>query len=164
MSSGFAQDHTNYSRWIPVHLYTTELPTRHPHIAREFNAGNFTIQKTNRVLLAIPIDQGHEQNNACIKSDGGAVGLTDNLSTLRWWVIAGPKVAAPIEDFEDAHQLMERWVDVLHHDQTGSMQNAFRKDVCSLINVMEELGNPFEEESKDLPVFDGKEIVDSSAV
>ena len=31
----FALDHTNYARWIPVHLRDiTELPTRHPDVAR----------------------------------------------------------------------------------------------------------------------------------
>ena len=116
---------------------------------REFNAGNFLIQKTNRVFSAIPIDQAHEQNNVCIKNDGEAIGLTDNPSALRLWMVAGPEVVALIEDFEDAHQLMRIRDDVVHHDQTASVQNAFRKDVCSLVNVMEELGNPFEEENED---------------
>lgn len=92
------------------------------------------------------------------------VGLTDNPSALRRWMVAGPEVAAVIEDFEDAHQLMGRGHEVLHHDQTASVQKAFRKNVCSLVNVMEELGNPFEEESKDLLVLDSKEIADPSAV
>jgi len=87
-----ALDHTNYVRYIPVHLRDiTELPTKHPYVAREFNAGNFTIEKTNRVFSAIAIDQAHD-------------------------------------------------------------------------NVMEELGNPFEEKSEDLLVLDSKEIADPSAV
>lgn len=45
------------------------------------------------VFSSIPIDQAHEQNNACIKGDGGAVGLTDNPSALRRWMVAGPEVA-----------------------------------------------------------------------
>ena len=50
-----ALDHTNYMRWIPVHLRDmVELPTRHPEVAEEFRAGNFTIQKTNRLFSAIP--------------------------------------------------------------------------------------------------------------
>ena len=48
---------------------------------------------------------------------------------------------------------MEIRHEVIHHDQTANVQNAFRKDVCSLGNVMEELGNPFEEESEDLFVL-----------
>ena len=50
---------------------------------------------------------------------------------------------------------------MLHHDQSASVQNAFRKDICSLVNVMEELGNPFKEENEDLVVLDSKEIADS---
>ena len=42
-----AMDHTNYARWIPVHLRDMiTLPTAHPEIATELEAGNFTIQKT----------------------------------------------------------------------------------------------------------------------
>jgi len=161
----FALDHTNYARWIPAHLRDiTELPTKHPDVARGFNAGNFTIQKTNRVFSAIPINQAHEQNNACIKSGGGAVGLTDNPTALRRWMVAGPEVAALIEEFEDAHQLMGRRDELLHHEQTEGVQNAFRKDVCSLVNVMEKLGNPFEDEGEDLLVLDSKKIADPSAV
>ena len=51
---------------------------------------------------------------------------------------------------------------MLHHDQTASVLNTFRKDVCSLVNVIEEQGNPFEEKSEDLHVLDSKEIVDPS--
>ena len=64
-------------------------------------------------------------------------------------MVAGPGIAALIEDIEYADQLMGRRNEVLNHDQTASVQNAFRKDVCLLVNVREELGNPFEEESED---------------
>jgi len=56
----------------------TELPSKHPDIYREFRSGHFTAQKTKRVFSAIPVDQTHEQNNAHIKGDGGAIGLTDD--------------------------------------------------------------------------------------
>ena len=80
----FALDHTNYIRWVPVHLRDViELPTRHPDVARWRNAGNFTTW----VFLAIPIDQAHELNHAYIKSDGGAVGLIDNPNALRRWLM-----------------------------------------------------------------------------
>ena len=77
-----------------------------------------------------------------------AVGLTDNPSDLRRWMVAGLEVAALIEDFEGAYHLVGRRDEVLHHDQTASMQNAFRKDVCLLVNIMEELGNPFQRRVK----------------
>ena len=100
-----ALDHTQYARWIPVHLRNmVALPMKHPGVAIEFDAGNFTVRKTKNVFSCIPIDQAHEQNNALIKGDGGAVGVTDNPSALLRWMIAGPEVAMAIEEFQDGHQ------------------------------------------------------------
>jgi len=53
-----------------------------------------------RVFSALPIDQAHEQNNALIKGDGGAVGLTENPSALHRWMVAGPEVSRVVEEFE----------------------------------------------------------------
>ena len=44
------------------------------------------------------------------------------------------------------------------------MQTSFTKDVRALVSVIEELGNPFEEESMDLIVLDTKEIAGPVAV
>jgi hypothetical protein len=35
------------------------------------------------------IDQAHEQSNAVVKGDGGAIGLTEDSATLRRWMVAG---------------------------------------------------------------------------
>ena len=59
-----------------------ELPKQHPIVAKEFSNSKFIVHKTGRVFSGIPIDQAHEQNNALIKGDGGAVGLTDNPAAL----------------------------------------------------------------------------------
>jgi len=84
----------NYVRWIPVHLKDmAERPERCQEVTRKFREGSFTVQKTKKIFSSIPIDQAHEQNNACIKGDGGAVGLTDNPAAFRHWMIAGPEVA-----------------------------------------------------------------------
>ena len=92
--------------------------------------GHFMVQKTKRVFSVMPIDQAHEQNNAHVKGDGGAVDLTDNPRALRHWMITGPEIARVIGQFE-VHK-----VDTRHHDQTPA-------DVNSLVSVIEELGNPF---------------------
>ena len=55
-------------------------------------------------------------------------------------------------------------LDIGHHDQAPTVQATFGKDVLSLINVIEDLGNPFEEESTNLLVLDSKEIADHAAV
>ena len=78
-----------------------ELPKKHPDIYRQFYNGQFTVQTTERVFSAIPIDQAHEQNNACVKGDGEAVGLTDDPSALRRWMVAGPEIARMIDEFEN---------------------------------------------------------------
>ena len=44
------------------------------------------------------------------------------------------------------------------------MQTLFNKDVRSLVNVIEELGNPFKEASMDLVVLDTKEMTDHAAI
>ena len=160
-----ALDHTNYARWIPVHLRDmAELSRMHPEVAKEFSDGKFTVRKTNRVFSAIAIDQAHEQNNAHIKGEGGAVGLTDNPSALRCWMVAGPEVARVIEEFHDQQHHCGGERDTCHYDQTPSVQAAFAKDVCSLVSVIDDLGNPFEEESTDLLVLDTKEISDHTSV
>ena len=41
-----------------------------------FCNGGFVVQKTCRPFSAIALDQAHEQYNAMVKRDGGAVGLT----------------------------------------------------------------------------------------
>src|SRR5688572_1981145 len=86
-----------------VHLRDmAELFIKHPNVAKEFKAGKFTVQKTRKVFSSIAIDQAHEQNNALIKGDGGAVGLTDNPSALHRWMTAGPEVARVVQEFQIA--------------------------------------------------------------
>ena len=114
----FALDHTHYTRWIPAHLRDmVSLHGTYSDVLEEFRAGMFTVQKTNRVFSSIATDQAHEQNNACIKGDGGAVGLLDNPSALQRWMVAGPEVARVIGEFEmaQAHH-HDNKVQTLHHD------------------------------------------------
>ena len=44
----------------------------------------------------------HEQNNAAIKGDGGAVGLTQSPDGLRRWMVAGPEIVRMTAEFETA--------------------------------------------------------------
>ena len=75
----FTLDSTHYSRRLPVHLkYLIPLENNSLYIFQEFHNGNFVIIKSIRKFSAILTDQAHEQNNATIKGDGGAVGLFDS--------------------------------------------------------------------------------------
>ena len=51
------------------------------------------VNKTRNPFSCIPLDQAHEQNNKLVKDSGGAVGLTENPSAFRRWMIAGPEQA-----------------------------------------------------------------------
>ena len=92
----FALNHTNYARWLPVHVRDMrELHKKAPQVEEAFKEGLFTVVKTRRRFSAIAIDQAHEQNNAMVKGDGGAVGLTENSNALRRWMLSGPEMARP---------------------------------------------------------------------
>ena len=97
----FALDHINYARWLPVHLRDiVSLPEKNPELLNEFSAGKFVIHKTHRSFSGIAIDHAHEQNNRCVKDDGGAIGLTENSAQLLRWMISGPEIARITNEFE----------------------------------------------------------------
>ena len=161
----FALGHTNYARWIPVHLRDmAELANKHPDVFTEFSNGHFTVQKTKRMFSAIPLDQAHEQNSAYVKGDGGAIGLTDNATALKRWMVAGPEVARVIVEFEDFNMHPRNQEETRHHEETPSVHNTFARAVRSLVAAIEELGNPLEEDSQDLLVLDTKEIADPAVI
>lgn len=88
----FVFDHTNYSTWIRVHLRDmVTLEARHPDVYTEFLAADFTVKRTVHPFSAVAIDQDHEQK-AAVKGKGRAVGLTENPSALRWWMVCGPEM------------------------------------------------------------------------
>ena len=67
------------------------LAVQHPNIHNEFSCGNFVVKKTNHIFSALGIDHAHEQANAMAKGDGGVIGLIEDPSALRRWMIAGPE-------------------------------------------------------------------------
>ena len=112
------------------------------------------------------IDQAHEQNNAAIKGDGGAIGLTQSPEALRRWMLTGPEMARLIAEFEasigegsEAHA-----PETKHHEQTKAFQVKFVDQVKAMVNVIEEMGNPFVEESNDVLRLQTRDIMDQSVV
>ena len=155
----FAFDHVNYSRWLPVHISDmVNLQTKHPSVYQEFMKGHFAVNKTNKKFSAIAIDQCHEQQNDYIKGEGGAVGLTECPEALERWMVGGPEISRLIREFEDNSNNINSKTSTMHHEQTSSLQKAFVKDVKSLVATLEEMGNPFIEDSGDLLTIDTKII------
>ena len=81
----FALDHTNYSRWIPVHAQDMKSL---PEIFSKKSMQHWTITKSNSIFSNTPISQAHKQNNA-----GGAIVLTENKKALQKWLVIGPDLA-----------------------------------------------------------------------
>ena len=77
--------------------------------------------------------------------------------------MAEPEIAGLIGEFEDEADFRNRPPDTRHHDQPACVQSTFVKDVQSMVTVMEDFVNPFEEESQDLLVLDTKEIAPLTA-
>ena len=100
------------------------LQQSHPAVFLEFSEGAFVVQKTGHRFSAMALDQAHEQENALIKGEDGAVGLTNNLAALRRWMIGGLEVSRLSRDFENTS---EKAVNDKHHEQTPSVQNFFVK-------------------------------------
>ena len=80
----------------------------------EFIAEKFVAHKTNR---SFSFDQAHEQANAIVKGDGGAVGLTENPNALQRWMFGGPEISRMVAEFEDGtiHGSTK------HHEQTTAV-------------------------------------------
>ena len=71
------------------------------------------------------VHPAHKQGYANVKGEGGAVGLTDNPSALRRWMVAGPDLSRMIREFKSSDN------QTVENEQKSCMQNAFCKDVLN---------------------------------
>ena len=104
------------------------------------------------------MDHNHEQQNAKIKGVGGVIGISENENALQRWLLSGPEVARLLEEFEavgdvDASKVLE------HYESDPSYQMRFLKDVKLVSSAIDELGNPFMDDSLDLYNLHNKELV-----
>ena len=105
---------------MAIHLRDmVSLEQTHPLVFNELQLGRFVVHKTNRELSGIAIDQAHEQANAIVKGDGGAIGVTEDPSALRRWMVSGPEVSQLVNQYELASQVNEATEDIRHHEQTS---------------------------------------------
>ena len=122
-------------------------PGCHPPTSCPFRNGKSLIAKTQRPFLLIATDQGHEQNNATMKGDGGIIGLTEDLGALLRWALAGPEALLVISEFESSIMGTKPAAsETRHHGQTLECQKRFNEHVVHIVHVMKNLENPFDEE------------------
>ena len=152
----FNLDHHNMPdgyqcRWIKVvHLTLYE----------KLSNGKFTVQKTNRKFSKIALDQNHKQLNTVV---GGAIALNKTMLPFKDdnWFINGPEVARLLEEFEIFHTVDEEGV-VEYNDSSASVAKQFLNEVKIFLGAMDDLRNPFLDESFDLYSLDTKVVVEQN--
>ena len=161
----FSLDHINYARWLSVHVRDMcTLSSKHPKVFQQFSEGAFVVHKSPRGFSSIALDNAHEQANALIKGDSWVIGLTqESPGALLRWMVAGPELARMTQEFEESIPSVTK-EDTRHHEQVPGVQVLFTKDVASLVSSFEEVGSPFEEDSKDLFALDSTVIVENAVI
>ncbi len=155
----FALDHQNYARWVSVFIRDLEsLPSS---IQEEFEAGHWTISRSNHRYSSIPIDHAHEQANKRVKGVGGVIGITENPEMLERWIATGPEISRVLQQFTDVHD--DGGQELPHHEEGSTSQHRFKCHVTNLMDVLQSRWKPFEEISADLVTLDNKVCVDKSA-
>lgn len=90
------------------------------------------------------------------------IGLTENPSALRKFMLSGPEVSQMVLAFEEGAFGTLEDEGTTHHSATKSAREEFLKDKKSLEEVFSELGNPFLEESDDLYDLELKAVAPDS--
>ena len=95
--------------------------------------------------------------------------MTEDSQELLHWMICGPELARCINEFEEGLSRNNKSTDKLdynsqHHEQTRSHQKRFTLQVERLVEVISGMGNPFEEDTKELLVLDTHDIKSSEVV
>lgn len=160
----FVFDHTNYARWLPVHVKDlVELPEKHPEVYREFKDGNFVVQRSCHKFSLIAKDQSHEQSNKKLQAGGGGLSdMYDDPDSIALYMLAGPDTVRLLEEFESVQSLADS--SVAHHEESPSLQYRFIKDVTNFADVLRECGNPFLETSQDLVTLDSHDVMEQEVV
>jgi len=131
----FALYHSNYAAWLLVHVQDmSSLQERCPYVFCEFKCQAFTAKKTVQPFSAILLDQAHEQINALVKGEGGAVGLTENLGALQRWMMAGLEIARLVAEFEEGFDENGTTSDVIPPYPVMNVQKVSRRNLFMMYN------------------------------
>ena len=85
-------------------------------------------------------------------------------------MVSRPEMSRIINDFELSQGLVrniakqEEQEDLRHHEQMKGVQNTFRNQVNAVCSTIEEVGNPFTDQTGDLFVLETCDIADSKVV
>ena len=69
-------------------------------------------------------------------------------TALQRWLICGPEISRLLDEFESINEGVNHVRE--HHDYSNSVQSIFNEEVKSLLSTLEDVGNPFDDDSSDL--------------
>ena len=92
-----------------------------------------------------------------MKGSGGAIGLTENPSAFRMWMVAGPEQAQLLKEFEREF-ITESSSKQRHHEEGFSPQKFFKEQVKNLVDTINEMGNPFFDDIPELLGLDTRKV------
>ena len=125
----------------------------------------WVVQKSYNRFSTIPIDKAHEQENAKVEGNGGVVGLTENSAAKRQWLLSSPQLARLLTQFEEQYiSETNSKTDCTHHEEDLSHQTRFHNQVNKLVEEINGLGNPFEDQCQKLVTLNTRECADDSVV
>ena len=75
-------------------------------------------------------------------------------------MLSGPKMAQLVNEFDTCAAPETNPKSRFHHEAAKGFQAAFHRDVMSLVQVFEDLGNPFDKEGTELTVLDTEVVAD----
>ncbi|KAH3830802.1 hypothetical protein DPMN_104055 [Dreissena polymorpha] len=110
------------------------------------------------------IEQAHQQANAIIKEDGGTVGVTEDPSALRRWMVAGPELSRLVSEFEKMFEDKEVTKSVRHQEQTMKTQSGMFLTSTGHAKRTEGNGQSISGRKQSLIVFGYKVIAAAGAI
>lgn len=72
--------------------------------------------------------------------------MTEDKSALCGWMVTGPEVSGLVARYEAMSGMKVTTYSSRYHEQTLSTRKSFFEKMKSLFAVMQEMGNPFQEE------------------
>ncbi|EDO42325.1 predicted protein [Nematostella vectensis] len=156
----FVLDHVNYARWTPIHI--RDMKSLPQSITEKFqDEGQFVLSRTGNDFSAMPFDQAHEQENKIVKSAGGAVGLTENPTAFRRWMLSGPETTRLLQQFIGQYldDTDSETGDRTNHETGLNSQKTFKIQVNNLIDVIRKMGNPFLDNFPELVTLDSRDCM-----
>ena len=85
-----------------------------------------------------------------MKGDAGIIGISENESALKRWMVAGPVIGRILNEFDLMYTHNDKETD-RHFEQAPSTQRIFAANVKSVMEVIEDYDNPFTDETPKSP-------------